>query len=104
MGHASKIASVAFRTLQLVSAAIVIGLIGDYLRYASSVKMVNSNIVYTEAIAGLSIFFSIFMIIPWKYFSYAAPLDFIMFIMWMVSFGLLRNVSHFFPTRPARLD
>ena len=93
MGLASKITSVIFRTIEVVSAIIVVSLVGEYLHYTSQAHVrANRDIVYTEAIAGLSLAFSLLMIIPFRFQFYAFGLDFAMFILWMVSFGLLRNV------------
>ena len=94
MGAASKGVSVFLRLVELVSAAVVAGIVGQYLHYRP--QYVGSRITYTEAIAGISIFFSIVMLVPFKYFFYAFALDFALFIMWMVSFALLVNVSLLF--------
>ena len=94
MSLASQITSVLFRSSELICAAVVVGILGDYLNHTSLAHVGTSNdIVYTVVIGGLSLFFALLMIFPWKYQFYAFILDFLMFIMWMVSFGLLRNVS-----------
>ncbi|KFZ11852.1 hypothetical protein V502_07372 [Pseudogymnoascus sp. VKM F-4520 (FW-2644)] len=91
----SRVASVLFRFMQLVSASIVAGLLGHYLNNLhDGGGSRNSRVVYAISIAGISIFFSLIFMLPLKYQFYAFPLDLIMFIMWMVAFGLLVNLGH----------
>lgn len=93
MGIASQITSVVFRAIELTSASVVAGLVGTYLYYLSDAGVeANGRIVYSVAIAGISIFFSIVFMPPLKYSFYGFPLDFALFICWMVAFGLLVNV------------
>jgi hypothetical protein len=93
MGIASQITSVIFRSIELISAPIIAGLVGPYLHYLRNAGAEeNGRIVYTIAIAGISIFFSRTLMPPLKYSSYAFPLDFALFICWMVAFGLLDNI------------
>src|ERR1700761_616784 len=96
MGTASKVVSTIFRFGELASACVVAGVLGRFL-YELSFAHVGaaSRIVYAEVLAGLSITFSIVFMPPLLYSFYAFPLDFIMFVMWMVCFGLLANVSFY---------
>lgn len=97
MGVASKVCSVILRVTELVAAAIVAGIVGQYLSYINSANgSFDSKMVYTVTIAGLSIFFAIVCMPPLRYSFYFFGLDFIFFILWMVSFGLLVNVSDCF--------
>lgn len=89
----SEITSVFLRGIELVSASTIAGILGTYLHYLSDADVeANSRIVYTIVIAGISIFISIVFMPPLKYSFYGFPLDFALFICWMVSFGLLVNV------------
>jgi hypothetical protein len=93
MGIVSQIISVVLRATELISASVIAGLVGAYLHYLHDAGAeANGRIVYTVAIAGISIFFSIVFMPPLKYSFYGFPLDFALFICWMVSFGLLDNV------------
>jgi len=93
MGTASKITSVIFRLGALICAAIVLGIISRLFYVVDQGNgPVNGKLVYTEVIAGLSIAFAILLMPPLAYSFYLFPLDFIMFICWMVAFGLLANV------------
>lgn len=94
MGTASKIVSVLFRVGEIVSASIVLGLLSRFIRVVSLGNgSVEGKLVYTEVWAALSLAFSIILIVPFMYSFYAFPLDLIMFIGWMVAFGLDYNVS-----------
>lgn len=80
--------------MQLISAAIVAGLLGHYLDNLHEGGGAHSRrIIYAISIAGLAIFFSLLFMLPLKYQFYAFPLDLIMFILWMVAFGLLISVG-----------
>jgi hypothetical protein len=93
MGVASKAVSVTLRALQLISAAIVAGILGRFLHLVHSGHgHFNNRLVYAITLAGLSIFFSLCLILPLLSFL-AFPLDLIMFILWMVAFGLMEGVS-----------
>lgn len=97
MGVASKIVSVICRGMELISAAIVAGLVGSYLHRLSNANVgANGRIVYTEVIAGISIGLSIILMPPLKYSFFGFPLDFALFVCWMVDFGLLENVRFTF--------
>jgi hypothetical protein len=93
MGSASRFVSVVFRIMELISAAIVAGILGTFLHYISDAGVgQNGRIVYTIVIAGISIFFSLVLVPPLRYSFFAFPFDFAMFACWMVAFGLLINV------------
>jgi len=51
------------------------------------------RIVYAVTIAGISIFCSIVLLPPLRYTFYAFPLDLLLFVAWMVAFGLLVNLA-----------
>jgi hypothetical protein len=95
MGAASKAVSVTLRVLELISASIVAGILGRLLHLVHVAHgHFNDRLVYAVTIAGLSIFYSLCLILPFLYSFLAFPLDIIMFILWMVAFGLLEGVGH----------
>lgn len=95
MGTASKVLSGLFRLVELGSAIIVAGIVGRYLSYVDDADVnAGSRIIYTIVIAGISILAALVLLVPWQFTFFAFPLDAILFIMWIVSFGLLVNVSH----------
>jgi Membrane-associating domain len=95
MGYASKAVSVFFRIAELGSAVIVAGLVGRYLSYVHDANTsAGSRVIYTIVVAGISIIASLILIIPGRFSFFMFPLDAILFILWIVSFGLLVNVSY----------
>lgn len=93
MGIASKIISTASRFLALASSAVVAGLLGRYMRHLYSMGFGGgSRVIYALALSGISIFFALLLLLPFKFTFWSFPLDIIMFIMWIVAFGLLANV------------
>jgi len=94
MGTGSQATSLILRFFELISSAVVAGLVGDYLHYVNNAHdSPNSKLVYTVAIAGISIVFSFVLMPPLKYSFYFFALDFALFICWMVAFGLLVNLA-----------
>lgn len=94
MGVGSKITSIVFRASALVSAAIIAGILGQFLSIINDVNVsANGKIVYAMVIASLALVISIVLIVPCWFTFRAFSLDFIMFLCWMIAFGLLANVS-----------
>jgi hypothetical protein len=99
MGGGSKVVSVFLRVLELCSAAIVAGLVGEYLHNISNAHVhANSRMLYTVTLAGISIIVALVCMIPLNVLFYGFLLDAALFVMWMTAFGLLVGVSFiFFP-------
>jgi len=94
MGTGSKVVSVFLRLGELCSAAIVAGLVGEYLHYVSNAHdHAPSRMVYTIALAGISMIVALVCIIPLEVLFFGFILDAALFVMWMVSFGLLANLT-----------
>jgi Membrane-associating domain len=94
MGAASKAINVCLRIWELICAAVVTGVVGEYVNYTTDAHAhTNSKIIYTLALGGISILFSLILLPPFKHAFWAFPFDLALFIMWMVSFGLLLGVS-----------
>lgn len=94
MGKVSQILSVSFRIGELICATIVVGILGRYLSILDEANAnENSRLVYAVSIAAISMFFSIVFMPPLLYSFYGFPIDFALFICWMVAFGLLVDVS-----------
>jgi hypothetical protein len=102
MGTASKVVSVIFRIGEVICASIVLGILSRFI-YVVHVGNgdIESRLVYTEVWACLSLAFSLVLIPPFLYSFFAFPLDGIMFIGWMVAFGLDYNVSLLYTIRKA---
>lgn len=88
----SRVIALVLRIVQLISALIVVGIIGHYLRIQDDNGWwPGSRFIYTEVIAALSLLASLLLLIPFTYALTLFPLDFTMFILWIVSFGLLAD-------------
>jgi len=94
MGTTSKVCSVILRVWELCCAAIVAGLVGRYMHlvYEANANP-GSRIIYTIVIASISLFLSLVFMPPFKFTFYCFLIDFILWICWMVSFGLLQGLT-----------
>ncbi|KAF3760542.1 hypothetical protein M406DRAFT_268768 [Cryphonectria parasitica EP155] len=84
--------SIIFRLAELVFSGIVAGITGHFLhqsRGASSWDL--GRFIYTEVVAGLSIFFSLIWLFPFSGSFIHWPTDLVLSICWFVAFGLLVN-------------
>ncbi|PKS08019.1 hypothetical protein jhhlp_006631 [Lomentospora prolificans] len=91
---ASRILAPLGRLGAFISSVIVAGLVGSFMhRLHTHGLHYGSKITYVIALSGLSIFFSLLLMFPFKFTFWAFPLDFAFFIMWMVAFGLLANLA-----------
>ncbi|CAI4212036.1 unnamed protein product [Parascedosporium putredinis] len=94
MGTATKVLSVAGRILAFASAVIVCGISGSYVHRLDQWGIGHgSRIDYVLALSVIAIVFSLVLMPPLRYSFWAFPMDGIMFVMWMVAFGLLANLS-----------
>jgi hypothetical protein len=102
MGAASRIALVVLRVWQLICSIIVVGILARFLDDLSEAGATrDGRVIYGIIIASISIVFAIVFIAPFLYSFLPFPVDFALFIMWLVLFCLLITVS--FPhnmTRP----
>jgi len=93
MGTAHKGISVVLRCTEFISACVVVGIFGYFLRRLDLAGIsANGRIVYAVVTAALGIVISICLIPPLRYSFWAFPLDIVMFIMWIVAFALLENL------------
>ncbi|CAI4213845.1 unnamed protein product [Parascedosporium putredinis] len=90
----SRVLSPLSRLGAFISSIIVAGIGGSFLHKLNNLDFhYGSKFTYLITLAGLSIVFSLVLIAPFKFTFWAFPLDFIMFVMWMVAFGLMANLS-----------
>ena len=86
----SRLFSILLRVLQLATAVVVTGILSDYV---DDVNKAHGNpsdrLVYTLVIAVFSIIAALILLIPFSATLTLFPLDFLFFILWIVSFGLL---------------
>ncbi|CAG8953909.1 hypothetical protein HYFRA_00010870 [Hymenoscyphus fraxineus] len=94
MGTGTKVVSVLLRFFELCSAAVVAGIVGNFIHLVNKGDgHVNSKLLFTISLAGISLFFSIVLLFPARWTFWAFALDCAIFIMWMVSFGLLEDLG-----------
>ena len=105
MGTASKFLSIVLRLLEFSFAAVILGIIATFLHYIRNDGMApESRLIYGITLAAISIVASIALFWPAKYSFYAFPLDFILFVMWIVCFALLEAVRLPRPLKAAAAD
>lgn len=89
---ASDILSFLLRVGELAFSATVAGITGWYLHQIRSVSdWSKKRFIYTEVVAALSILFSLVFLIPFTRSFMHWPIDLVLFVLWMVAFGLLVN-------------
>lgn len=97
MPKIARTIALLLRVLELISAAVVAGLVGHELRRADKAgARPGKRFIYTEVVAGLALLLSILLLLPMTWAFSLWPLDFVMFILWIVAFGLLVD---WMPTR-----
>ncbi|OJJ48736.1 hypothetical protein ASPZODRAFT_14861 [Penicilliopsis zonata CBS 506.65] len=84
-----------FRIGEIIGSAIVVGILGRFQHFVDAAPHGHndSRIIYSLVIASLSLAASLIMVFPWIRFFYAFILDFIFFILWIVAFGLMANLT-----------
>jgi len=88
----SRLFSVLLRILQIAAAVVVMGITSDYVHDVNKVHGKPSDqLVYTLVIAVFSIVVAFVLLIPFTATLTLFPLDFLFFILWIVSFGILVN-------------
>jgi hypothetical protein len=93
-GTAHKVLSVLFRLGELISAIIVLAILGRFSWYIHDGSGHSSGrIIYTMVVSALAIIFSILFIVPITALFLSFPFDFIMWIMWLIAFCLLATKS-----------
>ncbi|KAA8909775.1 membrane-associating domain-containing protein [Sphaerosporella brunnea] len=90
MAIAPRLLSVFLRAGELICAVIVAGIIGHYIH----VQDMNGwwpgdRFIYTEVVAALSMLTALILLVPFTWALTPLPWDFVMFLLWIVSFGLL---------------
>ena len=93
MGTTSKVCHVILRVWEIICSVIVLGLVAHFVNRINDAGVSNdSRVIYTLVVASFSTLYAIIFIPPIRYGFLGFPVDFCLFIMWMVAFGLLANV------------
>ncbi|KAB5559822.1 hypothetical protein GE09DRAFT_69811 [Coniochaeta sp. 2T2.1] len=94
MGTAHKVVSVVLRGIELASAIIILGLLGRFFRLLDLISGPNnSRLEYAISMAAISVAVSILLMPPMEYSFYCFPLDFALFVFWIVCFALLEDLT-----------
>ncbi|RJE23974.1 hypothetical protein PHISCL_03680 [Aspergillus sclerotialis] len=90
-----KVFSVIFRVTELICTAIVVGILGAFEHRLNQAPLSHNNgrIIYSLVTGSLGLFVSLLFIVPWVGFFYAFAMDFILFVMFLVAFGLMANLT-----------
>jgi hypothetical protein len=79
---------------QLAFSATVAGLTGQYLhQHKSTSAWDEKRFIYTEVVAAIGILFSLIFLFPFAGSFLHWPADLLLFILYIVAFALLTNVS-----------
>jgi len=88
----SRLFSIILRVLQLICAAIVAGIVGDYIDDTRRARgYTGDRFIYTIIVASLSLFASVVLLIPFTATFTIFPLDLLLFVLWLVAFSLLAD-------------
>jgi len=94
MPTAHKVLSAILRVFEFCMSAVNLGILAKFFRLLHDTNSYEDpRWTYALAMAAISLSFSFCLIPPLKYSFYCFPLDFAMFVMWIVSFALLQDVS-----------
>ncbi|KAJ9165419.1 hypothetical protein NKR19_g419 [Coniochaeta hoffmannii] len=94
MGAASMTVSVILRLGEFVSSVILLGIVGRFLAITGDAHTsADSRLIYAIVVASMGLVFSMVLIPPFTYSFMAFPLDFIMFVLALVSFILLELLT-----------
>ncbi|EFZ01680.1 membrane-associating domain protein [Metarhizium robertsii] len=87
-----RLVSLILRSAELVFAAIVAGVTGDYLHKSHASAWDQGRFIYTVVVAGISIFLALIWLFPFSSTFTHWPVDIFISILWWVAFGLLANL------------
>ncbi|OAA33553.1 integral membrane protein [Moelleriella libera RCEF 2490] len=87
-----RIVSLVLRSAELVFAAIVAGVTGDYLHKSQGTAWDHARFIYTISVAGLSILLGLIWLFPFSSTFTHWPVDVFMSLLWWAAFGLLANL------------
>src|SRR4051812_5550751 len=93
-GTAHKVVSACLRVLEFVCAVIILGILARFFRLLDLIDAPSdSRLEYAISMASISVAASLVLVPPLKYSFYCFPLDFSLFVCWIVCFALLEDVS-----------
>lgn len=94
MGTTHKVISFVLRGIEFGCAVIILGIIARFFRLLDNINgPKDSRLEYAISMAAISVAVSLLLLPPLPYSFYCFPLDFALFICWIVCFALLEDVS-----------
>lgn len=93
MAALDRIVSMILRAAQIGFAVIVAAIVGAHLHRADSNAWSLARFIYTEVVAGISIFLGLIWLLPFSSALSHWPVDIFVSALWWVAFGLLVNAS-----------
>jgi len=94
MSAVARVFHVLLRIGECASSVIVLGLVCRLLYMVGQANAsTDSRLIYTTVIASISTIFSILFVLPFLYAFLAFPMDFVMFITWLVAFCLMETLT-----------
>ncbi|CEJ80247.1 hypothetical protein VHEMI00443 [[Torrubiella] hemipterigena] len=84
-----RIFSMILRGSELVFAAVIAGVNGQYLYRSKASTLFLSRFIYTEVVAGISILLALIWLIPFSSTFTHWPVDILISVLWWASFGAL---------------
>jgi hypothetical protein len=94
MGTAHKVISACLRVLEFCSAGVILGLLARFFHLLDQLDAPHdSRLILALSMAAISVFFSMILVPPVKYSFYLFPIDYSIFVCWIVSYSLLQDVG-----------
>jgi hypothetical protein len=93
-GTVHKVFSACLRAFEFGCCIIILGILARFFYVLNRINgPTDSRLVYAISIAAISVVLTIILFPPVKYSFHFFPVDFALFICWIVCFALLEDVS-----------
>lgn len=84
-----RILSILFRAAELAFGIIVLGISAWWISNSAASSWINGRMIYTLVVACLAVLFALIWFIPTAHSFTHYGLDFVMFALFIISFGLI---------------
>jgi len=92
MAGVSRVCNVILRVWELICSVIVLGIVAHFVNIVAQARAgQDGRLIYTLVLASISTLYSIVCTPPFLYVFLVFPGDFLLFVAWLVSFGLLAS-------------
>ncbi|KAK3302945.1 uncharacterized protein B0T15DRAFT_437997 [Chaetomium strumarium] len=94
MGTAHKVISSCLRVFECGCCVIILGILARFFYILNRINgPTDSRLVYAISIAAISVALTLILVPPLKYSFQLFPIDFALFICWIVCFALLEDLT-----------